>query len=103
MKKTMIFLGVLIALLALSACGGSVADTADSDAGQTVSEAAASEAQTDNAEAQTETIRLSADYADALSAESQLALGTVQLEDTELASTKRWRPNYYPCGRLSRV
>ena len=76
-KKTMILLGAMIALLALSACGGAADDPAESGAG----EVASNDIQTEKAEI----VQLSADYDNALSEQSQLALGTMQLEDSELA------------------
>lgn len=80
-KKTMILLGAMIALLALSACGGAADDPTESGP----SEGASSDIQTEQTEAETEVVRLSADYDNALSEQSQLALGTMQLEDSELA------------------
>jgi hypothetical protein len=76
MKKVMILLVVVLAILALSACGGSTEPAASgADAG------AANEVQT----TVLENVRLSDGYADALPVQTQLALGTLQLEDTDLA------------------
>jgi len=73
MNKIMILLLIPVFLLALSACGRT--------AEQGFQVAVAKEDQ----KTETDKIRLTADFEDALSVQAQLALGTVQLEETELA------------------
>ena len=74
----------LIAMIALVACGGESEPNPEADV------AAESENQfTDQSDTSiSEVARLSDDYADALSIYEQLALGTVQLEDTDKAVDK---------------
>ena len=77
MKKKVIITS-LILILFLSACtpsGGAETDLSD----------ALSEGVSDSTASTNDKIRLSDDYNDALTVESQLALGTIRLEDTDLA------------------
>jgi hypothetical protein len=110
MKKLMILLMTLVTLLALSACGGGDEQSAANlgaapvaAAGETVVEAgtvaeveAAEEGQAVEAAQVTEKIRLLDDYSDALSVESQLAVGTLQLEETDLAVDESLAANLLP-------
>ena len=110
MKKLMILLMTLVTLLALSACsGGDEQSAADlgaapvAAAGETVLETgtvaeveAAEEGQAVKAAQVTEKIRLPDDYSDALSVESQLAVGTLQLEETDLAVDESLAANLLP-------
>jgi hypothetical protein len=87
MNKQRVFLLIsLIAMLVLVACGGS----AESDVGAESVESGGSVDQVSEpaAEEQSqepEKVRLAADYSDALTVESQLALGSLQLEESALA------------------
>ncbi len=77
MKETVIGL-ILVLMLALAACGGQSAaleDVDDTAVTQTVAQV----------ESDTAVTTLTADYEDALSVVGQLAIGTVQLEETDLA------------------
>ena len=65
MNKTVVFLGLIVAL-ALTACGGDTSDPATPTSAD---------------------VSLDEDYADALPVSSQLAIGTLMLEDTEGAVT----------------
>ena len=110
MKKLMILLMTVVALLALSACGGGDEQSAANlgaapvaAVGETVVEAgtiaeveAAEEGQAVGAAAAAEKIRLPDDYSDALSVESQLAVGTLQLEETDLAVDESLAANLLP-------
>ena len=90
MKKVMILLVVVLAILALSACGGSTEPAASgANAG------AANEVQT----TVLENVRLSDGYADALLVQTQLALGTLQLEDTDLAIDETLAAELLPLWR----
>ena len=80
-KMSTLFIVSLIGLLLLSACGGSDETAAEVESGSE------SQASNDN-ESQTsdpEKTRLSDGYADALSVQGQLALGTIQLEESDQA------------------
>jgi len=84
MKKLIVLLVSISVMIVLSACGGSnEADAGGAAAGdpqnQEVNESSKSLA------ADSGKTRLAEDYADALSAQAQLALGTLQLEQTDLA------------------
>lgn len=77
MKETVIGL-ILVLMLALAACGGQSAaleNVDDTAVNQTAAQVASDTAVTS----------LSADYEDALSVVGQLAIGTVQLEETDVA------------------
>ena len=78
MKKLMLLL-LAISALVLAACSGSEETSEPDVQSETAVEANSDEVQT------VEKLRLVADYADALSPQSQLALGTLQLEETDLA------------------
>lgn len=80
-KKPLIIILTAFTALALSACGG------DSEASvQTGSETQSEAPVIEQAEDSTsENVQLLAEYADALSLDGQLAIGTVQLDDTDLA------------------
>jgi hypothetical protein len=79
--KSFIFAGLCVLVLAVAACG----DGGDADASNT-------------SPAGSEGVRLNADYADALPVSSQLAIGTLLLEETDSAVTveqaKELLPNY---------
>jgi hypothetical protein len=77
--KKLMFLFLAISALALAACGGSEETSEPNVQSETAVETQSGEVQP------VEKVRLAADYADALSPQSQLALGTLQLEETDLA------------------
>lgn len=86
LNRKLIVIAALIALLALSACGGESSDTASAEVGDSAANRPAlNEVQTDRNDQQDEPVRLSTDYENALSEQSQLALGILQLDDTDLA------------------
>lgn len=93
MKKRIVLLGSLALILLLAACSG-VSETVSSGVGN--SESLISE----NSGATTEDVaRLNDDYAGALSVQNQLALGTLQLEDSDLAVDEALAEKLLPLWR----
>ncbi|HET6445067.1 MAG TPA: hypothetical protein VFI27_10870 [candidate division Zixibacteria bacterium] len=80
-KKLLLILVTALAVLALSACGGDAEPSVQTESG-TQSDSPVEEKA---AEPVTVRVQLSEGYADALSLDGQLAIGTVQLDDTDLA------------------
>jgi hypothetical protein len=76
-KKRISLIGLLILILGLAACG-SVTENAGSDG-----ESNTSSASSDSVSETAEKVRLSDEYTDALPVQTQLAVGTLQLEETE--------------------
>jgi hypothetical protein len=96
MNKKIYLVGALVLILILAACGGSIASSvteeeAGSDAGGLTNSS--------SEQSQTLSVRLSDDYADALSVQGQLALGTIKLEDTELAVDEALAAELLPLWR----
>ncbi len=89
MKKQIasLMIVLLVALLLLSACGGSGDAAEDNGSQEAVSGNGESQVASQNeaVQAEEEKARLAENYANALSIQGQLALGTLQLEDGELA------------------
>lgn len=91
MKKQRILLlvGLLVALLLLSACGGSGNTNEDNGNGSQEALSANGESQVANQNEPVQIVeekaRLADNYANALSIQGQLALGTLRLEDGDLA------------------
>ncbi len=88
-KSVLLLVGLLAALLLLSACGGS-GDAAEDNGNSNREEASGNgesqgASQNEPVQAEEEKARLADNYADALSIQGQLALGTLRLEDGELA------------------
>jgi hypothetical protein len=78
LKKIMILIGPIVAFFVLTACGGTAAEPDVAESNAASQEAAEVQITERSGE------RLSADYSDALAVQEQLALGTLQLEETDL-------------------
>jgi hypothetical protein len=96
MSKKIYFIGALLLILILAACSDSTDSTvaggeASSDAGGPTNSA--------SEQSGTLSVRLSDGYTDALSVQGQLALGTMQLEDTDLALDESQATELLPLWR----
>jgi hypothetical protein len=78
----------ILATLVLVACGADSGSSAETDAGTEPENQAVERAETSNSDDN----QLSVDYADALTIEGQLALGTLELEDTDQAVSEEQAP-----------
>ena len=92
MKRTMVAIVFLTLVLALVGCGGDDA----------VVQASAQESDAPNSSEGGEAATLNEGYADALSVRSQLMLGTLELEGTELAVTPEQAAELLPLWQVSR-
>jgi len=96
MNKKIYLIGALLLLLFLAACSSptdSAGDTEEVDSGPVSSTNSSGE------QPKSESVRLNDDYADALTIQGQLALGTLQLEDTELALDESLATELLPLWR----
>jgi len=92
MNKKVYFIGALLLILLLAACSSPTISTADDDG---------IDSDSGPEQSQTLSARLSDDYADALSVQGQLALGTLQLEETELAVDEALAAELLPLWRAA--
>lgn len=92
-KKRIILIGSLALILLLAACG-SVLETANGDVESSGNQVSIGSGQTGS-----DATRLNDDYAGALSVQNQLALGTLQLEDTDLAVDEALAAELLPLWR----
>ena len=92
MNKKVYFIGALLLILLLAACSSPTVSTADDDG---------IDSDSGPEQLQTLTARLSDDYGDALSVQGQLALGTLQLEETELAVDEALAAELLPLWRAA--
>jgi hypothetical protein len=92
-KKRIVLLGLLILILFLAACGSDSEKTSsDIEIGENLL--------IENSGAAAEDVtRLNNDYAGALSVQTQLALGTLQLEDSDLAVDEAFAAELLPLWR----
>jgi hypothetical protein len=96
MKKLIILLVAISTLLAVSACGGTN-DSAGN--GAIISGDQQNNESSESAKAMavdSSKMRLTEDYTDALSTQAQLALGTIQLEQTDLAVNEKLASELLP-------
>ena len=84
-KMSFVFIIALIGLLVLSACGRSDEPAAGSGTQASTGNEEQAPTSSDSQSAAAVKARLSADFANALSPQGQLALGTLQLEESDLA------------------
>ena len=94
-------IGLLILVLALAACGGTdeVVETAVNQVEEVAAVEVVEDASDEAAVESGEEIRLQADYADALAVQSQLALGTLKLEDSPQAVDEAQAADLLPLWR----
>lgn len=96
MNKKIYFIGALLLILILAACGESTDSTGLVEG---VDSGAASSTKLSSEQPGTLSVRLRDDYSDALSIQGQLALGTMQLEDTDLAADETLAAELLPLWR----
>lgn len=93
MKKGIILFGTMMIVFLLAACSSAP----ETDAGDARS--GGNQANVESGQASAEKTRLNDDYADALSLQTQLALGTLQLEETDLAVDEALAAELLPLWR----